>query len=61
MMLFDPEVDLSIKGENVAERQGVGRKINECYSKTKENQSGEMLPGDQRRVTLPQRLKQAMK
>jgi hypothetical protein len=45
----------------VAGRQGGGREINECYSKTKENQSWGMLPGDQRRVTLPQMLKQPMK
>jgi hypothetical protein len=38
-----------------------GKGDNECYSKTKENQSWGILPGDQRRVTLPQRLKQPMK
>jgi hypothetical protein len=35
MMLFDPEVSPSIKGENVAGRQGGGREImrdNECNS-----------------------------
>jgi hypothetical protein len=58
MMFFDPEVGLSIKGENVAGRQGGGGEINECFSKTKENQSWGLLPGDQRRVTSPQRLKQ---
>jgi hypothetical protein len=45
----------------VAGRQGGGREINECYSKTKENQSWGMLPGGQKRVTLPQKLKQPMK
>jgi hypothetical protein len=29
MKLFDPEEGPSIKGENVAERQGGGREINE--------------------------------
>jgi hypothetical protein len=61
MMLFDPEVSLSIKGENVAGRQGWGREINECYSETKENWSWGILPGDHRRVTLPQRLKEPKK
>jgi hypothetical protein len=61
MMLFDPEVSPSIKGENVTGRQGGGREINECYSETKENQSWGMFPGDQRRVTVPQRLKQPVK
>jgi hypothetical protein len=60
MMLFDTEVGPSIKGEHMAARQGGGREINECYSETKKNQSW-VLPGDQRRVTLPQRLKQSMK
>jgi hypothetical protein len=46
---------------HVAGRQRGGREISECYSKTKENRSWGMLPGDQRRVTLPQKLKQAMK
>jgi hypothetical protein len=36
-------------------------KISKCYSETKENQSWGMLPGDQRRVTSPQRLKQPTK
>jgi hypothetical protein len=45
----------------VAGRQGGGREINECYSETKENRSWGMFPGDQRRVTSPQRLKQPMK
>jgi hypothetical protein len=61
MMLFDPEVGLSIKGRNVAGSQEGGRRINECYSETKENWSWGMLAGDQRRVTSPQRLKQPMK
>jgi hypothetical protein len=39
MMLFDPEVGLSIKAGNVAGRQGGGREISECYSNTKENWS----------------------
>jgi hypothetical protein len=35
---------------------------NECYSETKKNQSRGMLPGDQRRIPLPQRrLEQPMK
>jgi hypothetical protein len=34
---------------------------NECYSETKKNWSWGMLPGDPRKVTLPQRLKQPMK
>jgi hypothetical protein len=41
----------------MAGRLGVGREINECYSKTKENQISGMLSGDKRRVTSPQRLK----
>jgi hypothetical protein len=45
----------------VAGRQGRGREINECYSGTKKNWSWRMLPGDQRRVTLPQRVKHPMK
>jgi hypothetical protein len=61
MMLFDPEVGLSIKVGNVTGKQGGAREINECYSETKENPSWEMLAGDQRRVTSTQRLKQAMK
>jgi hypothetical protein len=36
-------------------RKGEGD--NECYSETKENQTLGMFPGDQRRVTLPQKLK----
>jgi hypothetical protein len=39
MMLLDPEMGLSIKGRNVAGRQGGGREINECYSETKKKQS----------------------
>jgi hypothetical protein len=50
-----------VKRGNVAGRQGRGREINEFYSETKENWSWGMLPGDQRRVTLPQRLKQSTK
>jgi hypothetical protein len=61
MMLFDPEVGPSIKGGNKAGRQGGRREINECYSETKENRSWGMLPGDQKSVTSPQRLKQPMK
>jgi hypothetical protein len=45
----------------MAERQRGGIEINECYSEIKESQSWGMLPGDQRRVTSPQRLKQPMK
>jgi hypothetical protein len=45
----------------VAGRQGGGREINECYSKTKENQSCGMLPGDQRMVNWTQRLEWPMK
>jgi hypothetical protein len=48
---------LAAVSAHVAEMQGGGREINECYSKTKENWSWGMLPGDQRRVTSPQRLK----
>jgi hypothetical protein len=55
MMLFDPKVGLSIKGGDVARRQGGGREINECYSKTKKNWSWGMLAGDQKRVTSPPR------
>jgi hypothetical protein len=61
MMLFDPEVGLSMDVGNVTGRQGGGREINECSNETKENWSLEMLPGDQRKVTSPQRLKQPMK
>jgi hypothetical protein len=61
MILFDPKVGPIIKGWNVAGRHGGGREINECYSETKENQGCGLLPGNQRRVTLPQRLKQPMK
>jgi hypothetical protein len=61
MILFDPEVSLSIKWGNVVGRQGGGKEINEYYRKTKENQSWRILSGEQRRVTLPQRLKQPMK
>jgi hypothetical protein len=61
MMLFDPEVGPSIKVGNVAGKQGEGREINECFSETKKNRIRGMLPGDQRRVTLLQRLKQPMK
>jgi hypothetical protein len=43
---------------DVAGRQG---EINGCYSETKKNRSWGMLPGDQRRVTSPQRLKQPIK
>jgi hypothetical protein len=57
MMLFDPEVGPSIKKRNVAGRQGEAREVKESYSETKENWSWGMLPGDQRRVTSPQRLK----
>jgi hypothetical protein len=61
MMCFNPEVSLSIKGRNVAERQTRGREINECYSETKENRGWGLLPGDQRRVISPLRLEQPMK
>jgi hypothetical protein len=40
-------------------RQERGRE--ESHSETKKNQSWDMLPGDQRRVTSPQMLKQSMK
>jgi hypothetical protein len=60
MVLFDPKVSPSIKW-GCGRKAGRGREINECYSKTKENQSWGILPGDQRRVTSPQRLKQPMK
>jgi hypothetical protein len=46
---------------SMAVRQGGGREIKECYNETKENWSWGMLPGDPRRVTLPQRLKQLKK
>jgi hypothetical protein len=36
-MLFDPEVGLSSKEENVAGRQGGGREIKKHYSETKKN------------------------
>jgi hypothetical protein len=36
-------------------------RVDECYSETKKKQSWGMLPGDQRRVTSSQRLKQPMK
>jgi hypothetical protein len=36
----------------MAERQGGGRKINECYSETKENQSWGMLLGDKQKGHL---------
>jgi hypothetical protein len=45
----------------MAGSQGRRREINECYSKTKKNQSWGMFPEDQRKVTSPQRLKQPMK
>jgi hypothetical protein len=51
MMLFDPEVGLSIKGGNVTGRQGEGKEIkrdNECISETnKENKFEEchIIPG----------------
>jgi hypothetical protein len=62
MMLFDPEVGVSIRAENVAGRQGRGRRESkECCSETKKNWSWGVLPGDQRRVTLPQRLEWLMK
>jgi hypothetical protein len=48
------------RGKGARSQRG-GKKINEFYSKTKENQSWGMLPGNQRRVTSPQRLKQPMK
>jgi hypothetical protein len=40
---------------------GTGKGDNECYSQTKKNWRWGMLPGNQRKVTLPQRLKQAKK
>jgi hypothetical protein len=48
MMLFDPEEGLSIKGGNVAGRQGGGREImrvKECYSETKNTGFGECYLG----------------
>jgi hypothetical protein len=60
IMLFDPKEGPCIKGGNVAGRQGGEKEINECYSEPKKTSWG-MLPGDQRRVTLPQRVKQPMK
>jgi hypothetical protein len=42
MMLFDPEVGLSIKAGNVAGRQGGGREImrdNERYSETEKKKT----------------------
>jgi hypothetical protein len=58
---FWSELNISSECYIVAGKQGGGREIDECYSKTKENQSWGMLPGDQRRITSSQRLKQPMK
>jgi hypothetical protein len=40
MMLFDPEMGLSIKRENAAGKKGRGREMNECYSKIKKKNWG---------------------
>jgi hypothetical protein len=45
---------------SVAGRQGGGREINECYSKTEKPVLGN-VPGNQRRVTLSQKLEQPIK
>jgi hypothetical protein len=45
----------------MTEMQGEEREINDCYSKTKENWSWGMLPGNLRRITSLQRLKQPVK
>jgi hypothetical protein len=37
------------------------KRVKECYRETKKNWSWGMLPGDQRRVTSPSRLKWSMK
>jgi hypothetical protein len=55
MMLFDPEVGLSIKVGECDRKAGRGREINESYSETKENWTWGMLPGDQRRHLTPER------
>jgi hypothetical protein len=49
------------KKKNLWQKGREGRETNECYSKTKENQSWGMLPGDPKRVTSLQKLKQTMK
>jgi hypothetical protein len=49
MMLFNPEV-----GE-LDRKAGRGQGHNECYSETEKPKWG-MLPGDQRKFTLPERL-----
>jgi hypothetical protein len=54
-------MDLSIKGRNVAGRQGGGREINEFYSETKKIQIWGRLPEDQRSVTSPQKLEWPVK
>jgi hypothetical protein len=61
MMFFDPELGPSIKGTNVAGRQGGGREINECYREIKKNWRWGMLLGDHRKVFSPQRLEQPIK
>jgi hypothetical protein len=60
MMLFDPEVGRASEGGMWQEGR-MGEGDNECYSETKKNQSWRMIPGDQKRVTLHQRLKWSMK
>jgi hypothetical protein len=61
MMPFDSEVGPCIKGEECGRKAGRGKRDKECYSETKENRIWGMLPGDQRWVTSPQRLKQPTK
>jgi hypothetical protein len=48
------------KKGNCGRKAGRGKGDDECYSETKLNWSWGMLPGDQRRVTSPQRLEQPM-
>jgi hypothetical protein len=58
MMLFDPEVGPSIKGEKVAGRQGGEERLMSATVEQRTTGAGE---SDQGWVTLPQRLKQPMK
>jgi hypothetical protein len=50
--------ELSACGRKAGRKKG---EINECYSERKKNWSWRMLPGDQKRVTSPLRLKWPMK
>jgi hypothetical protein len=61
MMLFNPEVSLSIKEGNMAGRQGGEEGLTSATVKQRKTRVGECYLETRVGVTSPQRLKQPMK